>query len=247
MAQDTFVTPTIQASGTTWAQLKTGGLKLLLDKLAAANVAKANPTVAATNAGSVATGGLPAGTYFSCYTWVDAFGETTIGTSRSTQFTGTGLAQLLTITIPALPTGVQFANIYLTPTNGAAGTEQLYATGVTTTTCPCTGTPKVDSQVGIPGANTTGWPNQTSDFFALANGNAEMFLISLNEFISQMLQGAPVSEREVRLELIRRTGVLKAWYTAMNELSTLAWTNLGSVGYSTPVGIGISKPVRTLA
>jgi hypothetical protein len=249
MPADTYVTPTIQASTTTWAQLKTGGLKLVLDKMAAANPAKANPTVQATVAptGGGATGGLmPAGNYFFAYTWVDGFGETTIGTSRSASVT-VGATNIPRITIPALPTGVQSANIYVTPAGGAAGTEQLYATGITTTTFDCATALKADSPgSGLPGANTTGLPNP--DFYGLVNSNPEVFLLNMSQFISSMLSGAPMSEREVRIGLLAKVGVLKAWYTALNEIATLAWTNQGSVGYTTPgPGIGMSRSTRTLA
>src|SRR3954470_12063568 len=132
MAQFTHVAPTIVASGTTWTQLKTGGLKVLLDNLSTANTAKADPTTQVTAAGSVSAGGLLAGTYFFTYTFCDAFGET-LADGRSAQFTSTGAAQLCTLTLPALPTGVSCMNVYCTKPNGASGTETLYATGITGT------------------------------------------------------------------------------------------------------------------
>jgi hypothetical protein len=111
-----------------------------------------NPTVAATTGTSVSAGGLPAGTYFVKYTWVNANGETTAGTSESSQFTSTGLAQLTTVTIPALPGNATSANIYLTQTNGATGTETLYRTGITTTTVQLTTAPP--ALAAPPGTNT---------------------------------------------------------------------------------------------
>ncbi len=83
MARDTYVPPVITPSGTTWAQYKTGGLKIVLDNLIAANVAKANPTTQATVSITSAGSSLPVGTYFVAYTFVDPFGETTLGTSES--------------------------------------------------------------------------------------------------------------------------------------------------------------------
>ena len=121
MAQDNFVAPTIQPSGTTWAQFKTGGVGILLTNLAAANPVKANPTTQATVSVSGSGGLLPAGTYYCQYSFVDPFGETLAG-GESAQFTVTA-GQVPTVTLPALPTGVQAINLYLTLAGGGPGTE----------------------------------------------------------------------------------------------------------------------------
>src|SRR3954469_9530628 len=116
ITRDSHVTPTITASGTTWTQYKAGGLKAVLDNLVTANAAKANPAAACTAATSSATGGLTAGDYFAAYTNCDAFGQTTIGSSElASAVTVTGTTQLATLTLPALPTGVQSRNIYVSP------------------------------------------------------------------------------------------------------------------------------------
>jgi Bacterial Ig-like domain len=100
-----------------------------------------SPTVAATVvAGSASTGTLPAGNYYAYYTWVDGLShiESDVGTSQSAQFTVTGAsgsANIPVVTIPAFPSwGVGTANIYLTPANGAPGTETLFTSGITGTT-----------------------------------------------------------------------------------------------------------------
>jgi hypothetical protein len=151
-----LVAPTITTSGTSF---KTGGLKVILDNLVAvaANAAKANPTTTATVAVTTATGGLLAGTYRCSYTFCDAYGETLAG-GESATFTVTGTTQLATVTLPALPTGVQSINLYLTPANGGvSGTEYLYATGITGTTYACTPTLPIDVPgATTPAANTTG-------------------------------------------------------------------------------------------
>jgi hypothetical protein len=76
MPNDTYVAPSIQPSGTTFAQFQAGGFSLLIDNLIAANGPVANPTAAAT----VSVGGigsqLAAGTYQVAYTFRDSFGET---------------------------------------------------------------------------------------------------------------------------------------------------------------------------
>jgi hypothetical protein len=103
---------------------------------AAQVAAVANPTTQATVAptGGGASGGLlPAGTYFVSYTWVNRWGETTVGTSESAQVT-VGATNIPRVTIPALPANTDSANIYVTNTNGATTTTKLYKTGVTTTT-----------------------------------------------------------------------------------------------------------------
>ena len=135
MAQDNFVAPAIQPSGTTWAQFKTGGVGILLANLAAANPPKANPSTQATVSVSGSGGQLPAGTYYCRYSFADPFGETLAG-GESAQFTVTA-GQVPTVTVPALPVGVQAINLYLTQPGGAQGTETLYATGITTTTFAC--------------------------------------------------------------------------------------------------------------
>ena len=135
MAQDNFVAPAIQPSGTTWAQFKTGGVGILLTNLAAANPPKAIPATPAAVTVSGSGGLLPAGTYYCQYSFVDPFGET-LAAGESVQFT-VAAGQVPSVTLPALPAGVQAVNLYLTQPGGGPGTETLYATGVTTTTFAC--------------------------------------------------------------------------------------------------------------
>lgn len=235
MPQDTYVTPTIQASGTTWAQLKTGGLDEVLALQATTNAAKANPTVAATNGQTVSAGGLAAGTYFAAYTWVDAWGETTIGTSEVT-FTTTGTAQLNTLTIPALPTGVQSANIYLTAVGGASGSETLYATGITTTTFGLAYTPITDQPgAAVPAANTTGWLWAVQQL--TEGANMEQLAAAAREWLSQYLRGYPVTRRDIVAQLIKIIGNYKALYTAWNEIGTLVAANM-------PTGVTVTTDPR---
>ena len=159
MAQDNFVAPTIQPSGTTWAQFKTGGVGIVLANLAATNPPKASPTTPATVSVSGSGGLLPAGSYYCRYSFVDAFGETLAG-GESALFT-IAAGQIPTVTFPALPAGVQAINLYLTQPGGGPGTETLYATGITTTTFACSfGRPAGQPTEALPERNTTGWPSQ---------------------------------------------------------------------------------------
>lgn len=251
MPQDAYVTPTIQASSSNLAHLKTGGLKIILDRLVAANPAKANPTTqaTATATGGGASGGLlAAGTYYLSYSFVDAFGETTIGTSRSALLT-VASTNIPRVTVPSLPTGVQSINLYATPAGGAAGSEVLYASGITSTTFDMAYAAKTDLNATLPESNTTGAAiDQLNAISGLYSGNAGNYLIALNEWVSSILSGAPAQEREIRRKLIQFTGTAKLYYTAWNELATLLWTNLGTAGYTVPsAGTGMAKPVRTLA
>lgn len=236
MPQDTFVMPTIQPSGTTWAQFKTGGVGILLSNLAQANPPKASPTTAATVAVSGTTGLLPAGTYYCQYSFVDPFGETLAG-GESAQFT-VASGQVPTVTLPALPGGVQAINLYLTNPNGAAGTETLYATGITSTTFACTFVPPPDQpSESLPESNSTGWPPSAN--LLATQANTELALESYIEKLSQILSGRPIQRRSVFRDMIRPLGIAAAWHQVWTEAVSLIWANWpsASVGYTTtPIG-----------
>jgi len=96
----------------------------------------ANPSTQATvnvTGGGANGGALAAGTYYAGYTWVDSWGQTTLGTGVSNQFTVSS-GNIPRVTIPSLPTGATSANIYLSNTNGTNTSLKLYATGVSGTT-----------------------------------------------------------------------------------------------------------------
>jgi hypothetical protein len=236
MPQDTFIAPTIQPSGTTWAQFKTGGVGILLTNLAVTNPPKANPSTQATVAVSGSGGLLPAGTYYCQYSFVDPFGESLAG-GESAQFTVT-TGQVPTVTLPALPLGVQAINLYLTNPNGAAGTETLYATGITTTTFACSYAPPYDQPTeSLPEVNNTGWPSSAN--LLATQANTEIVLESYVEKLSQVLSGAAIQRRMVFREMIRPLGVVAAWRQVWTEACTLLWANWPSAtsGYTiTPIG-----------
>lgn len=119
----------------------------------------ANPTTQATAAatgGGSTGGGLQAGNYRVAYAWQTAYGETTVGTSESAQFT-VAAGNIPRITIPSLPANATGAKIYLTAAGGASGSETVYATGVTATTADLT-TPTRTDRDSVPTANTTAAP-----------------------------------------------------------------------------------------
>lgn len=91
-----------------------------------------NPTISLATATNVTN--LPTGTYQFRYTFVDA----SAGESHPTVNIGSGAitngSSKPRVTLPALPSGVSSINLYLSAAGGAAGTETLYASGITGTT-----------------------------------------------------------------------------------------------------------------
>jgi hypothetical protein len=237
MAQDTFIAPAIQPSGTTWAQFKTGGAGILLANLAVTNPPKANPTTQASVSVGGSGGQLPAGSYYCQYSFADPFGETLAG-GESALFNVTA-GQVPTVTVPALPAGVQAINLYLTQPGGAPGTETLYATGITTTTFACSyGLPADQPTAWVPDKNTTGWPSSANVLATQAN--TEIALESYVEKLSELLSGLPIQRRIVFHDVIRPLGVAAAWRQLWTEASALVWSNWpsASAGYTiTPVGL----------
>lgn len=115
------------------------------------------PSTAATVSVGAGTSNLPAGSYYLAYTFVTDAGETTIGSSTSTQFTTSGGSPLATVTLPDLTAvpGAKSMNIYLSATGGNTSTLKLYATGVTT---------KLGSQTItlVPASGTNAWNGTTN-------------------------------------------------------------------------------------
>lgn len=108
-----YQSPTIVASGITWAQLKAGGPSAHLEALIAAQVPTATPTAAPTIATGTTVGGTyPAGTYYAVNTESSGLGETNAGPT-SAQFT---------ITAQAAPTG--------TPTVVVSGSGGTLTAGI---------------------------------------------------------------------------------------------------------------------
>lgn len=106
-----------------------------VDTTVGASVA-ASPQTAPTLANTGGSGGTwsgASGSYRAGYSWVTANGETAMSPETG-NITLTQSSSAVRVTIPALPTGVTSANIYLTGAGTGSQTETLYATGVTTTT-----------------------------------------------------------------------------------------------------------------
>lgn len=99
----------------------------------------ANPATAPTinvTGGGAGGGSLTAGTYYARYSWTQANGESA-SSPESAQFT-VAAGNIPRVTIPAFPTGITGANLYLTPTNYAQNNEQLYSLAFTGATLDLT-------------------------------------------------------------------------------------------------------------
>jgi hypothetical protein len=234
MSQDTYNAPSLVTSGTNWAAFQLGGITEILKNLIAANPAQANPTTQATvtaTGGGSSGGNLPAGTYRGGYTWYDGAGETTMGTSESATFT-ISAGNIPQMTIPALPTGVCQANIYLTLAGGAAGTETLYMTGVTGTTVNLSYAAGTDFMAPAPPAsNTTGMATVQGDIGVGPNLPQRLGLkwVRLSDLVSQYISGNPVGFWAHRLAIGRLDYVMAAWKQATKEAQTLIAANPGTV------------------
>jgi hypothetical protein len=226
MAQDTYVAPSLITSGTTFAQLLTGGWAALIANLTSANPAIVNPTTALTMTatGGGSTGGsLPAGAYLASYTWVDGAGETLVGTSELASAVTVAAGNIPQVTIPAVPTGACAANIYLTAAGGASRSETLYATGVTTTTFNLSFAAGADTTNPVPPtANTTGAVHQSKWINTLMIRNqAAGFGDRLSQLVDQYISGGPVGFKLTRDDLAHLNYVLAFWTQAGNEISAL--------------------------
>jgi hypothetical protein len=210
-----------------------------------ANAVLANPTVQATAASSVATGGLNAGTYYANYTFVDAFGETLAAAAgESAQFTVTGTTQLWTVTLPALPTRAKAINLYVTPANGASGTELLYATGITATTFGCSyALPTDQPTAGLPATNTTGAYAARTIYALTTKANSELDLERMVEVLSSIVSGYPMPAASIYHQIDHYWGVVSLWAQAWKEINTLVVSKLPSAtlsSASTAIGLPLT-------
>jgi hypothetical protein len=236
----TITSQRLSPSGTTWQQYKTGGLKVILDNLVAANPPLANPTVAATAASSAASSSLPVQNgYQVSYSWVDTLGETLAG-GTSAPFNQVDNVHLNTVTIPALPSAAQCANLYLL--NPATGITSIYATGVTTTTFALS-YPLVPDVPGpiLPPANTTGATGDSNLqvlYSIILGSRSELTFEQLVENLSNYLSGYPIEWRECARQHNRWTGIFAYWYQCLAEIEALFFANVPSAGsFTTPVGM----------
>ena len=111
-----YPNPNLIPSGATFAQLQSGGLSNLLERLISVNgAAESNPTVAATlssNGGGTVGGVLPAGVYYVNFTETNGIGETTVSAESGP----------VTVAVQSAPSG--------TPTVVVSGTGGTLPVGI---------------------------------------------------------------------------------------------------------------------
>jgi hypothetical protein len=244
MSQSNYAPPSIQPSSTTFSQLQSGGVAVVLTNLIAANPAIANPTTAPTVSvtGGGSTGGfLPAGTYFASYTWTDGAGET-LASSESTTFT-VAAGNIPTVAVPTFPTGVAGWNLYLTPTNGASGTETLYSGGNFATTFNASFAAGVDANATPPTVNTTGMAGAAPAIRKPFEIFQSRHWVDVSTSLSNFLSGYPVDFRGWYSQWAKYDYVASAWKQATKEIAVLVTANPGSL-HNTQTNVQ-NKVVRT--
>ena len=246
MPTASYVTQPIATSGAALADLQAGGLAGLLTLLVAANPALANPTVQATvNVTAGAATSLPAGAYYLSYGFVGRGGRTLAG-GRSAVFTiGVSPNNAPQVTLPALPTGAASISLYLTAAGGAAGSETLYATGVTATTANLVSATWADPLRTVPAANTTGLANLTPwleaqlVFPAVTDPAA-----GLARLISNYFEGDPIAV-SAAVDLVTSYAALYAALAqAAVDVAGLVYGNPGTLATGT-APTGLLPPARS--
>ena len=242
MPNDTYVAPSIQPSGTTFAQFQAGGFSLLIDNLIAANGPVANPTTAATVSVGGTGGQLAAGTYQVAYTFRDSFGETLPG-GTSAAFTVTA-GQVATVTLPALPANADEIWLYVSPVNNSTGPLSLYATGITATAYAMTAPVGSDPLASPPSVNTTGAGTVADKIRGYRSNFYDRIFDFYSDFASDWLSGQPIARRDARIAAQQWAAVFAVWAQAAKEAASLVLLNPGTLGYQYPAA-GTAAPVRT--
>ncbi len=243
---NTYQTPNLAASGASFAQFQSGGFTKVLElAITANNTATAAPTSAPTAAatGGGASGGtLPAGTYLLKFTEVNGIGETT-ASPESTTLT-VAATNIPRVTFPSLKTGNTARNLYVTPTNGATGTEVLFAAGITTTTYDMTA-PAPTSTTTPPTTNTTALSgDQISRIRSGENNSLQNVYNQMVQGLSNFNQGDPVDIALFVQHLSIFTVTFKILLATLEACATLVGANPGTLGVS-QTAIGHQKGKRT--
>jgi hypothetical protein len=228
----TYVPPTLLASGASFADLQAGGLTKLIAKLKSANAAIADATTAPTFAatGGGATGGaLAAGTYYGKYCWTNGYGET-LPSTESAQLT-VGATNIPRVTIPSKPSGATGANLYLGPLNGASGTEFLYKSNITTTTFDLALNTWEDVNQAPPTLNTTDLATAIGPKLgagSLAAGLDREYLHTIR-ILSNFVAGYPVNLTDLLRRTSRASALFKALAQLVDEAGVLIAANPGTI------------------
>jgi hypothetical protein len=192
--------------------------------------------------GGGSTGGfLPAGTYFAKYTWTDGAGET-LASSESTVFT-VAAGNIASVGVPAFPTGVAGWNLYLTPTNGASGTETLYSVGNFAGSFNASFAAGVDANATPPTVNTTGMNGVAPVIRKPFEIFQSRHFVDVSTTLSNFLSGYPVDFRAWYTQWAKYDYVNAAWKQMTKEIATLVTANPGSL-HNVPTNVQ-NKVVRT--
>ncbi len=240
-----YISPSITASGTTFAQLQAGGASKHLENLIAANLNGTQAPSAAPTVSVSGTGGLlAAGSYYLKITETNGIGETT-ASPESAQFNVTA-GQIPTVTFPTLQVGNIARNVYLTPAGGASGSEVLYADGITAGTYGLSAVaPSSSFAVAPPKTNSTVLANSKLQLLRYAKTNQfQKVWDFLRQVISIFNQGEPATYQEVVVKLrdAHTTFALMAQLCA--EAGALIDANPGHYT-NVSTGIGRTKTQRT--
>jgi hypothetical protein len=246
-----YTSPSITASGTTFAQLVSGGLSGHLERLIAAQSATAAPTSAPTLAASGSGNTLPAATYYVVITESNGIGETTASPVSSSQAVTSG--QKLTVTFPTLKSGNIARRVYVG--TASAGPFTLAATGITAASLDITAPLPTNSYaVNPPTVNNTGLTYTASTGVGInaplallrgaKTGNLQDAYRMLREVVANFTRGEPVNWEGEMMKLRHAHTVFAALNTVCAEIGTLLDANPGTLA-TAATGIGNRKAVRT--
>jgi hypothetical protein len=245
-----YASPSITASGTTFAQFQAGGVSGHLELLIAAQAATLAPTVAHTwtaTGGGASGGSLAAGTYYSVVTETNGIGETTKG-PESAQIT-VNATNIPRITFQTLKTGNTARNVYIGAAGGSTGGPYtLYAEGITASTYDLSAAAPANSfAVAPPTSNTTGLTytdansighNEVLDFLRKQEkGERGKIYGYLHDLIAEFNAGEPISYMGVMVKLRHAHTAFAMLATLCAEMGVLIDANPGTLGTaSTPIG-----------
>src|ERR1035437_3433268 len=246
MPTASYVTQPIATSGAALADLQSGGVAGVLGLLITANPALANPTVQATvslTAGAATS--LGAGAYYLSYAFVGRGGETLAGGESAAFTVAASPNNAPQVTLPALPTGAASINVYLTAVGGAAGTEVLYATGITATTANLVSATYADPLHSLPVSNTSGLSSLTAQLRAqLAFPSVTDPLAGMARLVSDYSEGDPITLHWLMDTVTAYAALYGALAQAASERAGLVYANPGTLTFSaSAAGLG-PTPVR---
>jgi hypothetical protein len=242
-----YISPSITPSGTTFAQFHAGGASGHLEYLIAANLngtqspsVSIAPTVSVSGSG----GSLALGTYHLVFTETNGLGETT-ASGESSPFT-VAAGQVPTVTFPSLQSGNLARNVYLTPANGASGSELLYADGIVTGTYSLSAAAPTNTfAVAPPMVNTTGLTTTKLQFLRYAkSGNLQRAWDFLHQQVTTFNRGDPANFQSVVTKFRDAHTVFALLAQLCSEAGALIDANPGHFS-NVPTGIGGTKTQRS--